>query len=60
MRKKVLLFYKGSESLEQIAWRGGRRPVLGNSQGQVGTGSDQLDRAVGVPLHCKEVGLDDL
>ena len=34
--------------------------VLGNTQGQAGPGSEQPDRAVGVPVHCRGVGLVDL
>jgi len=29
-------------------------------QGQAGTGSEQLDLTVGVPVHCRGVGLYDL
>jgi len=29
-------------------------------QGQTGQGSEQPDVAVGVPAHCRGVGLDDL
>ena len=54
-------FYdKGSEALEQVTRRGGGCPVLGVTQGQAGTVSEQLDLAVGVPVHCRGVGLDDL
>ena len=35
-------------------------PIPGNTQGQVGRGSEQPDLAVGVPVHCREVGPDDL
>jgi len=35
-------------------------PVLGDIQGQPGWGSEQPDVAVGVPVHCSEVGPDGL
>ncbi|KAK4816181.1 hypothetical protein QYF61_012471 [Mycteria americana] len=53
----------GSETLAQIAQRGGRRPIPGNIQGQVGWGSEQPDLVEGVPAHCwgaasaQEVGM---
>ena len=40
----------------QVAQRGGRCPVPGNLQGQVGGGSEQPDLAEDVPAHCS--GLD--
>jgi len=38
--------------------RSGRRPILGDIQGQAGQCSKQPFRAVGVPVHCRGVGLD--
>ena len=35
-------------------------PILGDIQGQAGQGSEQPALAVGVPAHCREVGLDGL
>jgi len=35
-------------------------PSLGDVQGQAGPGSEQPDVAVGVPVHCRGFGLDDL
>jgi len=35
-------------------------PASGNTQGQAGWGSEQPDLAVGVPVHCRGVGLGDL
>ena len=59
MRKRF--FYDDSgATLDQVAQRGGRCPVPGNVQGQVGRGSEQPDLVVDVPAHCKGVGLDDL
>ncbi|KAK4822678.1 hypothetical protein QYF61_019547 [Mycteria americana] len=40
--------------------RGGRCPIPGNIQGQVGRGSEQPDLVEDVPAHCRGVGLDDL
>ena len=48
------------EALAQVAQRGGGCPVLGDTQGQAGWGSEQPGLAVGVPGHCWGVGLDDL
>ena len=50
-------FYtKGGEALAQVAQRGGGCPVPGDAQGQAGRGSEHLDPAVGVPVHCRGVG----
>ena len=55
------MFYnEGGETLEQVAQRGGRCPMPGNIQGQVGRGSKQTDLVEDVPAHCRGVGLDDV
>ena len=55
------MFYnEGGEALAQVAQRGGRCPIPGNIQGQVGRGFEQPDRVEDVPAHCRGVGLDDL
>ena len=46
------------ETLEQVAHRGGRCPIPGNTQGQ-GPLSN-LDLAEDVPSHCQRVELDGL
>lgn len=47
-------FYdKGSEPLEQVAQRSGGHPVPGDNQGRDGPGSEQLDPAVDVLVHCR-------
>jgi len=46
--------------MERIAQRGGRCPIPGKSEGQVGQGSKQPDLVKDVPSHCRELGLDDL
>ncbi|KAK4828390.1 hypothetical protein QYF61_026128 [Mycteria americana] len=55
------IFYdEGGETLEQVSQRGGKCPIPGNIQGQVGRGSEYPDLVEDVPAHCREVGLDDL
>ena len=44
-------FSKCSETLEQVAQRGGGCPVLGDMQTKAGPGSEYLD--LDVPLHCR-------
>lgn len=51
---------KGGLALELVAQKGGGSPVLGDVQGQDGSGSEQPDLAVNVPSCCKRVGLDYL
>ena len=46
--------------MEQAAHRGGRCPIPGNIQGQVGQGSEQPGVVEYVPAHCRGVGLNDL
>jgi len=46
--------------VEQIAQRGGGWPIPGDIQYQAGLGSEQPDLAVGVPVHCSGIGLDNL
>ena len=49
---------KNSEAVEQVVQRGGGCPIPGDSQAR--RSSEQPDLAVGVPAHCREVGLDGL
>jgi len=51
---------EGGETLVQAARRGGRCPIHGNIQGQVGWGSEQPDLAEDLPAHCRGIGPDDL
>ena len=44
----------------QVAQRGDGCPVPGDTQDQTGWGSEQPDLTVGVPVHCRGVGLEDL
>jgi len=46
--------------VEQVAWRGGRRTIPGNIQGQAGWGFELPDLAIDVSAHCRGVGLDKL
>jgi len=40
--------------------RGGRCPIPGKVQGQIGQGSELPDLVEDVPAHCRGVGLDGL
>ncbi|KAK4811149.1 hypothetical protein QYF61_019790 [Mycteria americana] len=54
------MFYdEGGETLEQVAQRGGRCPIIGSVQGQVGRGFDQPNLVKDVPAHGRGFGLDD-
>lgn len=57
--KEEVFYNKGSEALEQVAWRRGGSPIPGDINYQTGQGSEQPDLAVSVPVHCREVGLDN-
>ena len=46
--------------LEQVSQRGGRCPIPGSSQGQVGWGTEQPDLVEDVLAHCRGDGLEDL
>jgi len=46
--------------LARLAQRGGRCPIPGNIQGQVGWGSEQPDVVEDVPAHCSGVGLHNV
>jgi len=51
-------FYsKGSKALTWVAQRWW---MSGDTQEQAGWGSEQPDQAVGVPVHCRRIGLDGL
>ena len=55
------MFYsEGGETVAQVAQRGGRCPIPGNVQGQVGRGSEHPDLVEDVPAHGRGVELDDL
>ncbi|PKU34471.1 pol- hypothetical protein [Limosa lapponica baueri] len=54
--RKKFVYDEGGETLAQVNQRGGRCPIPGNIQGQVGWGSEQPDLVEDVPAHCR--GLD--
>ena len=56
-RKKI--YNEGGEAWAQVAQRDGGSPVLRDTQDQAARGSEQPNLAVGVPVHCRGVGLDD-
>ena len=47
--KKTFFYDESGEALEQVAQRGGRCPIPGNIQDQVGRGSEQPDQVKDVP-----------
>jgi len=54
------IFYsEGGETLGQVARRGGRCPIPGNIEVQVGWGSEQPDLVEDVPAHCRGVAQED-
>ena len=61
MEYKGKIFYsEGGEALEQVAQRCDWCPITGDFQGEAGSGTEQPDVAVHVPLHGRGVGVDDL
>jgi len=52
---EAIFYIEGTETLEQLAQRGGRRPIPGYLQGQVGQGSEQPGLVKDVPAQCREV-----
>jgi len=56
----MVLYNKGSEVLAQVVQGGGGCPIPGDSQGQAAQGSEQPGVAVGVPVHCRGIGLNGL
>ena len=58
--KKEFFCDKDDEALEQVVQRCGGCPILGDIQVLDGESSEQPDLAVGVPIHCRGVGLDEL
>ncbi|KAK4822058.1 hypothetical protein QYF61_008867, partial [Mycteria americana] len=52
--KEEIFYNEGGEALAQVAQRGGRCPIPGNIQGQVGWGSEQPDLVEDVPAYCRE------
>jgi len=46
--------------VKQWKQRSGGSPILGDIKAQAGWGSEHSDLAVGIPVHCRGVGPDDL
>ena len=53
-------YYEGAETLAQVAQRGGRCPIPGNTQGQVGRGSEQPGLVEDVAAHGRGDGPHEL
>jgi len=53
-------YNKGSETLEQVVQGSDGCRIPGDIPGQAGWGSEQPDLDVGVPVHCRGVGLSGL
>ena len=51
--KEEFYYSEDGETLEQVVQRGGRCPIPGNIQGQVGGGSEQPGLVEDVPAHCR-------
>jgi len=58
--RKMVFYNEGGETLAQVAQRGSGGPIPGNTQGQIGWGSEQPGLVEDVPAHCRGIGLDDL
>mgnify|MGYP001857158148 CR=1 FL=1 len=56
----MLFFNKYGEALTQVAHRSSGCGFPGDTQGQVGRGSEHPHGAVGVPVHCRFIRLDGL
>jgi len=55
------MFYnENGETLAQVSQRGGRCPIPGNTEGQVGWGSEPPALVEDVPAHCRGIGLGGL
>jgi len=58
--RKTFFCVEGGETLEQVAQRGGRCPIAGNIQSQVGQGSEQPGLVEDFLAHSRRGGLGDL
>ena len=58
--KEEIFYSEGGETLTQVAQRGGRGPIPGNIQGQLGWHSKQPGLVKDVSAHCRGAGLDEL
>ena len=57
IRKEFFFTVRAEKQWNQ---RSGGSPVLGDIKDQAGWGSEHSDLAVGIPVHCRGVGPDDL
>jgi len=58
--KEEIFYNEGGEILAELAQRGGQCPIPGNTQDQVGRGSEHPDPGEDVPAHCRGFGPDGL
>ena len=58
--KEEVFYSEGGEALAQVAQRAGGCPIPRDIQSQAEQGSEQPDGAIGIPVHCRGVGLGDL
>ena len=58
--EEEFFYSKGGEALEYVAQISGGCPILGDIVCQAEWGSEQPDLAVGVPVHCRGVGLNGI
>lgn len=56
----MFLYNKVREALARVAHSGGGSPIPGEIEGQAAPGSEPPNRAVGVPVDCRGVGLEGL
>jgi len=54
------VYSEDGETLEQVFQRGGRCPIPGNIQGQVGQGSEKPDLVEDIHAGCRGLEPDDL
>jgi len=59
-KSNASIYSKVGEALNEVTQRGDGCPVLRDTQGRSGQGSEHPDLAADVPVHCREVGLEDL
>ena len=57
---RKMSYSEDGEAQEQVAQRCCGCPIPGEFQGKAGSGSQQPDLAVDVPVHSMGVGLDNL
>jgi len=58
--KEEIFYDEGGETLEWVAQRGGRCPIPGSIQGQVGRCSEKPDLVEDLAAYGSGVGIDDV